>query len=381
MGFRGDGDGRGAAAPLDGSAMTQLAVALDIVCLVLLAHTIVNATVLRRLPRVTGDLDERVSVLLPLRNEAARVSPAIRALLTQEHLADWELLCYDDDSSDGTFDVVRRLAGDRVAWVPTQPLPSGWLGKPHACAQLSAAATGSVLVFVDADVVLSSSAVASAVRLLRDARLDFVSPYPRQLATSWLERLVQPLLTWSWLTFLPLRVAERSSRRSLAAANGQLLVVDTAAYLRAGAHESVRAEVVEDIALARSLVGSGAHGTFVDGSGVATCRMYDGTRAVVRGYAKSLWCAFGSPGGGLLGAALMLLIAVVPWALLAATWWALPAALSGPAGRLVAALRTGSRPLVDALAQPLSVLAFAALLVTSVVGHRRGRLAWKGRSL
>ena len=48
------------------------------------------------------------------------------------------------------------------------------------------------------------------------------------------ERLVQPLLQWSILTFLPLRLAERSRRPSLAAANGQFLVVRRAAYERAG---------------------------------------------------------------------------------------------------------------------------------------------------
>src|SRR5205807_5961315 len=132
-------------------------------------------------------------------------------------------------------------------------LPSGWLGKPHACWHLARAATGTVLVFVDADVVLAPDAVAGAVSLLRNEGLAFVSPYPRQLAGSWLERLVQPLLQWSWLAFLPLRLAERGHRPSLANANGQLLVVDTAAYRRAGGHASVRAEVVDDVALARSL--------------------------------------------------------------------------------------------------------------------------------
>ena len=57
-----------------------------------------------------------------------------------------------------------------------------------------------MLVFVDADVVLAPHAVAASVALLRWAGLDLVSPYPRQLAVTPAERLVQPLLQWSWLT-------------------------------------------------------------------------------------------------------------------------------------------------------------------------------------
>ena len=54
-------------------------------------------------------------------------------------------------------------------------MPSGWLGKPHACWQLADAAAGTVLVFVDADVVLAADAVAGAVSLLRNEGLAFVS--------------------------------------------------------------------------------------------------------------------------------------------------------------------------------------------------------------
>ncbi len=75
-------------------------------------------------------------------------------------------------------------------------------------------------------------------RLLDEAGLDLVSPYPRQEAPG-ATRLVQPLLQWSWLTFLPLRLAERSPRPSLSAANGQLLAVRRDAYDRVGGHAAV----------------------------------------------------------------------------------------------------------------------------------------------
>ena len=55
-------------------------------------------------------------------------------------------------------------------------------------------------------------------------------------ATGVLGRLVQPLLQWSWLTFLPLRLAEASPRPSLTAANGQVLACNAATYRQAGGH-------------------------------------------------------------------------------------------------------------------------------------------------
>jgi len=208
-----------------------------------------------------------------------------------------------------------------------------------------------------------------------------VSPYPRQVAGSILERLIQPLLQWSWLAFLPLRSAERSRRPSLAAANGQFLVVDAAAYRASGGHALVAHDVLDDVALARQLRAAGARGGFVDGTAIASCRMYDGGRALVDGYAKSLWRAFGSAAGAVFVTALLVAVFVLPWALVGVTAWAWPAALAGPAGRLVAASRTGGRVLPDAAAHPLSILVFVVLVVVSFRRRCRGRIAWKGRPI
>lgn len=90
-------------------------------------------------------------------------------------------------------------------------LPPGWLGKPWACAQLAAASDAEILVFVDADVRLAAGAVAAAVTAMGDA--DLASVFPRHDADGAV-RLVQPLLTWTWLTTSPLRLAERSARPS-----------------------------------------------------------------------------------------------------------------------------------------------------------------------
>ena len=320
------------------------------------AHTAVNAALLRR--PVPATPRSRVSVLLPVRDEAHRVRPCLDALLRQGH----EVLVLDDGSTDGTADVV-RAAGARL--LTGAPLPQGWLGKPHACQQLADAAdpASEVLVFVDADVVLSPGAVDAAVALLERLDLDLVSPYPRQDAPG-PTRLVQPLQQWSWLAFLPLRWAERSRRTSLTAATGQLLVVRRSTYDRAGGHAAVRDQVVEDLALLRNVKRAGGRGVVVDGTRIATCRMYDDWQQLAAGYGKSLHQ----------------LPTAVPLGLLALTVLPLlgrhrkQAYAAMVVSRAVAAARTGS-PVADALTHPAGVVAATWLWWRS----RRSEASWKGR--
>ncbi len=342
----------------------------------LAVHAAVNARLLR-IPTATST-DRRVSVLLPLRNEATRVEPCLRALLASTGV-DLEVVVLDDGSTDGTAEVVGRVvAGDpRVRVLSGAPLQPGWLGKPHACQQLADAASpaSEVLVFVDADVVVLPAAVAATVALLDQHGLDLVSPYPRQEAPG-PTRLVQPLLQWSWLTFLPLRLAERSSRPSLSAANGQLLAVRRSAYDRAGGHAAVQGQVVEDVELLRTLKRAGGRGGVADGTALATTRMYCSWDELVEGYSKSLWTL---PPATVV--VLLLLYVVPPLAALRGSRWGLAGYAAGVAGRLVSARRTGSRAVPDSLAHPVSIALFAGLAVRSRVARRRGELTWKGRSL
>jgi hypothetical protein len=306
-------------------------------------------------------------------------------VLAQTGVRDLQVLVLDDGSSDGTAEVVRRVAGHdpRVRLLDGAALPEGWWGKPWACHQLAEAAQdASVLVFLDADVVLAPHAVAASVALLRWSALDLVSPYPRQVAVTPAERLVQPLLQWSWLTSLPLRLAEGSSRESLAAANGQLLAIDAVAYRRAGGHAAVRAEMVEDVALLRAVKRTGGRGTVVDGTEVASCRMYDGWAELRDGYAKSLWTAFGSPAGAVVVVGELCVIYLLPpLAALRGSRVGLVGYFAGVAGRVLAARRTGARVWPDSLAHPVSVGAFGWLVATSLRRHRAGTLTVRGRGL
>ena len=345
-------------------------------------HAAFNVTRLRRPPVDPPPVAERVAVLLPVRDEAGRVEPCLRSLLAQTGVRDLRILVLDDCSTDSTLGVVRRVLADdpRVRVLPGAALPAGWRGKAHACQQLADASDAQVLIFVDADVVLAPAAVASTVTLLRFTGLDLVSPYPRQIAVTVTERLVQPLLQWSFLTTLPLRAAERSRRPSLSAANGQFLAVDAVAYRRAGGHAAVRGEMLEDIALLRAVKRAGGRGGVVDGSRLAQCRMYDGWPALREGYAKSLWSAFGSPAGAFATCGLVALAYLVPpLAALRGSRVGLVGYVAGVAGRVVVARRVDARVFPDALAHPVSIALFCWLTGQSLTRRRENRLTWKGR--
>ena len=336
-------------------------------------HAVVNARRLRR-PTPGATAATRFSVLIPARDEAAEIAACITAVGAVP-----ELLVLDDESGDSTG-TLAAAAGARV--LTGRPPPPGWLGKPWACQQLVAAATGDVLVFVDADVRLAPGAAASAVALLEESGLDVLCPFPRQVAGTLAERLVQPLLQWSWLTTLPLARAERSPRPSLTAACGQFLVIRRAALERIGGFAAVRGAVLDDLALVRAVKAGGGRGGVVDGTDLASCRMYAGWTQLRAGYGKSLWSAFGPPPR-----------AAAVWALLG-TVYVLPplAALRGSragafgyaaavASRVVAARRTGGRAWPDSLAHPVSIVLVGYLTAASHRDRRRGALRWKDRAL
>lgn len=354
-----------------------------------LALTVDNARRIRVPDSTLPCESEPLWVLLPVRDEAADVTDCVRSL--QSAAARWpgpsRVVVLDDESTDATPDLLAQLSADDDGLVVLrgQPRPDGWLGKPWACAQLAAfAADGTapdraVLVFVDADVRLATDALVATVATMRAAHLDLFCPYPLQETSGAAERLVQPLLQWSWMSTLPLRLAERSPRPSLSAANGQFLAVDKDAYERAGGHRAVRADVLEDIGLLRAVKASGGCGVVGEGSTVVSCRMYDGWSQVRAGYRKSLWAAFGSPAGAAVMTFLIVSYVVPAVAALGGSRLGVVGYLAGVASRVVTARRTGGHAWPDALLHPVSVLALATLTADSIVGRRRGALRWKGR--
>ncbi len=355
------------------------------------AHAAMNRRNLRHLsPGSAGPVTGRVSVMVPARDEEDHIGGCLTALLAQRDVVDLEIIVLDDDSGDATARAARSAAGSdprvRVLSSTLAP-PPGWLGKPYACHRLSQEANGDVLVFVDADVRLHPDAIATACADLSATGCQLLSAWPRQLATTHLARMVQPLQQWSWLTTLPLRIAADSPRGSMAAANGQFLLFSRAGYDRIGGHTCVADQVLEDIALARAVKRAGLRAELVDASQVAECLMYDSDAALLAGYTKSLWGAFGRPATSVLVTGALAATYALPIGYAVAgrhTPTRLVASMGYVAAvvnRMIAARETGSPPWPAAAEHPAALVALFVLTLESVRRHRRHTLEWRGRSV
>ena len=358
---------------------------------VMLATALWNALAFPRLGRTRrANAEPFVSVLIPARNEAAVIGATVARLLAQSY-ARFEVVVLDDHSNDGTGEIARASGDPRLRVIDGQPLPPGWLGKNWACQQLADAAQGEWLVFTDADVCWSPDALAALVTDAEAASADVVTIWPTQITETWGERLVVPLMALVILAYLPVVLVHRTPWAAFAAANGQCLAFRRRAYAAVGGHAAVRAEIVEDITLARRAKTRGQRLRMVDGAGLVACRMYDGWGAVRAGYAKNIIAGYGDSVALLLLAAVFHgLVFLWPWVWLA-FGWAFPALSGWPLVPLVlVALGVGVRALTavvthqrvaDALLMPVSVVAMTVIAAQALWWRWHGGPRWKGRTL
>jgi glycosyltransferase involved in cell wall biosynthesis len=325
------------------------------------------------------NLAETVGVVIPLRNEAENIQDLISTLA--EQIGDFRFYLLDDNSEDLTLELLYQFtAGDsRFTVVKGAPLPEGWIGKTWALQQLFEISKEEFLVSVDADVRLNPDAILRSATTLKSTSLDFISPYPRQIALTWGERMVQPLLQWSWLSTVALRIAEKSGRPSMAIANGQFFIVRRFALEKIGGYKAVKGDVIDDVFLARELIGNGFHGAVINGASIAQCRMYSSWDSIKSGYGKSLNKAFGGVFGSTLVILFLFFSSIAPFILtLLGNFYGWLGYVMIVLSRMISALKTQGK-IADSFLHPISAVLLIYLIIYS---HRvRSSVTWKGRTL
>jgi glycosyltransferase involved in cell wall biosynthesis len=238
----------------------------------------------------------KVSVIVPARNEEASLAACLQSLVAQTGVSR-EIIVVDDGSTDRTRAIAESFAEVRV--LAARPLPPGWTGKANACQTGAEAARGFWLLFTDADTFHQPGSLARAVAEARQHGVALLSYSPEQEVRGLAERALMPLVFAELArVYEPRKVSDPAS--SLAAANGQYLLVTREAYAAVGGHAAVGPELLEDVALARKVKGSGRKLFFRFGGDAVRARMYRGFQQMREGWTKNLVLLF--PAAGRLAA-------------------------------------------------------------------------------
>jgi glycosyltransferase involved in cell wall biosynthesis len=327
-----------------------------------------------------------VSVIVPARNEEASLGTCLESLVSQSGV-DFEIIVIDDHSTDRTHEIAASFAG--VSVIEAGPLPAGWTGKNNAVVTGVGHARCEWLLFMDADTVQLPGSLARALEEAREYRVDMLSYSPEQIAVTFWEMAVLPVVFAELAQrYPPSKVSDPNS--PAAAANGQYILVRREAYNAVGGHAAVAGEILEDVALARRFKARGEKIRFRYGSDAVRTRMYRNWPQLRDGWTKNLALLF--PRSGRLAAKILFLWFVF--------WFALVGTLASYHGRRIGGLLFLSLPvflLVGAHLKmrlrcsnfPARVLGygvlvgmptFAYLLLRSKCAHAKGSVRWKGRT-
>ncbi len=331
-----------------------------------------------------------VSVLIPARDEAAGIEATIRAALNCEAVA-LEVIVLDDHSSDDTAGIVAQIAANdnRVRLEHGLPLLEGWNGKQFACYQLAELAKFKQMVFLDADVQLTPDSIARLIRHRARMQTDLLSAFPCQVTETWLEKWLIPLMHFILLGFLPIKRMRRSNDPAYSAGCGQLFVTDHLSYRRAGTHAAIRNSRHDGLTLPRAFRKAGLRTDIVDGTSIASCRMYHSAKEVVHGLMKNAIEGIANPRlivpftilliGGTLLPVIALGVAVAQRNT-AATGLSIAAMAISHLPRIQAAIRF-CQPWQTALFHIPAVTLFVTIQWQALLNHCLGKqVTWRGRS-
>jgi hypothetical protein len=335
-----------------------------------------------------------ISVVVPARNEAARVGVLVGSVLAQDHPG-FELIVVDDRSTDQTSDVALRAAGGdtRARVIRVEERPAGWQGKLHAIAAGVEVARGEWLLFLDADQRLASPDVLR--RLVADfVRKDVVAIalIARNVRQKWWDRwwilpMVNNPLTWGVVLAVqrlrpasPWLIGSLAMRRATYDALGG---ASAAARCAAGAYD--------DWGWAHCLAAHGQRSRMVYVAELEDSTNFESIGDVLEGLARWLAGLFSYRKGGWVSAlAIALSLAVLPCVALLVAAEALAGRMPDPGLIGLAAIiptigaghcRWNREPMVFSLGfyavAPLVLLA----IVAAAWARLRNRVRWRGDTM
>jgi 4,4'-diaponeurosporenoate glycosyltransferase len=320
----------------------------------------------------------RVSVIIPARNEEQNL-PLLLESLRSSASDRLEVLVVDDGSTDDTAATATRYGATVIA---STSLPVGWTGKTWACHQGAASAKGEALFFLDADVRFVedgySQVVAYFATLPRSAALSIL-PFHR--TQCWYEELSL------FFNIVMAMGAGGFGRLDAPHLFGQSLLIDRELYRKAGGHEAVKQDILENLRFAELVWATGGTTHTLGGRGTLDMRMFpEGLRQLFESWSKAFSAGAGMVSPLVLGLSIywlgtamatpfLLIAARGPLRLAFAVLYLLYAAQVMWFGRQLGTFRWRA-----ALLYPVALAFYFATFAQSAYARMHGTpVTWRGR--
>ena len=344
------------------------------------AVTLFNFVSDPKLRRVSKRYHDKVSILIPVRNEENNILLLLQSIAEQEY-SDYEVIILDDDSSDGTYDICSGFAAENPKFKVIKGLPLGdeWLGKNYACHQLAKAATGKYLLFLDADEQVERGLINSAVHRVETNNLALLSLFSNQEMVTFGEKAVVPLMHYILLNLLPIKLVYLSKNPAFAAASGQFMFFNAANYRQNLWHQQARMNVVEDVEIMKLVKANRYRGEVLLANGLISCRMYTGYKEAVNGFSKNFLAAFSYSIPGFL-----VYLAVIiggPLIVISTLNLQLIVFMGGiiMLSRTMISLASGQSRNLNMLLHPIQMVNLAFIGALAIQKHLTKSNVWKGR--
>ncbi|QKJ33246.1 glycosyltransferase [Mucilaginibacter mali] len=333
-----------------------------------------------KLRRVHKPYHNKVSILIPARNEAHNILNLLRSIHAQDY-HNYEVIILDDNSTDDTLALCEDFAAKhpKCSVIKGKPLPPGWLGKNYACYQLAKKAQGEYLLFLDADEQVADGLINSALHRMHLRDLGMLSLFSNQEMHSLGEHLVVPLMHYILLNLLPLQLVYLVRNRAIAAASGQFMLFEAVAYHRHQWHQQVKQKVVEDVEIMRLVKEEGLRAETLLANRLISCRAYTGYEDALNGFSRDVLAAFNYNVLSLL-VYLMILLGG-PLIILTTLNTGLIALMCGLIilSRIMISLSAGQSAWKNVLLHPLQMFSLMLISFLSIQRYLTKTTVWKGR--
>lgn len=335
-----------------------------------------------KLRRVAKHYTHQVSILIPARNEADNIIGLLKSIHQQDY-PHYEVIILDDESTDDTYQICAAFASNHPQFkvIKGHKLPTGWIGKNYACHQLAKEATGTYLLFLDADEKVQPGLINSAVHRMQVNKLGLLSLFTNQEMVTMGEKLVVPLMHYILLNLLPVKLVSLVKNPSVAAASGQFMLFDADIYEQEQWHRAVKDKVVEDVEIMRLIKTKSYNGEALLANGLISCRMYKNYNEAINGFSKNFLAAFNYSVIGFL--IYLTLVIIFPLILLMTLNLPLILFMLGliALSRIMISLSSGQNALYNVLLHPLQMVTLLIIAVLSIQKHLTKTTVWKGRQI